>query len=128
MRKPGYLIVLTMMLFFGSCTPIELARVDQGSRLAIQAAEQGGQVLSSPIGLLIPPPITAGLKLAMAGLVAAAMGWQEFRRRTAKQGIAEIVKGVEVIKNDSGDGVKNAMDLTQSQPTKRLVAQARAAL
>lgn len=118
-------IVSVFAFFWAGCAPIELARVDQGAELAIQAAEQSGRVLSSPIGLLIPPPITAGLKLAMAGLVAAAMGWQEFRRRTATQAVGEIVRGIELLADGTASAAKDKQRLVQSKATSQLVRKAK---
>ncbi len=129
MRHSISLIVLVMILFFASCAPIELARVDQGAELAITATEQGDMLINSELGILIPPQIAAILKLAGAGIVAAALSWQEFRRRTANTAITEIVRGVESLKYEGqGVSIPSAMNTAQGDSTKKIVKQVRATL
>ncbi|MBW8035862.1 MAG: hypothetical protein FVQ79_09580 [Planctomycetes bacterium] len=129
MKMEVKIIIISVFAFFAGCAPLDLSRVDQGAELAITATEQGEMVINSQLGVLIPPQIAVVLKLAGAAVVAAALSWQEFRRRTANTAITEIVRGVEDLKHaGQGDRVSNAMNAEQGDSTKKLVKLVRAAL
>ena len=117
------LLILSFFALIAGCTDPQLIQIDRIAGSVTPITETGESILDSPAAILIPAQYQAIIRTLGVIVLAAAGGWQEYRRRAAKQMFEQVVAGNENIKHDGDFSI--AQNAAQSIETRKEVAKIR---
>jgi len=124
--KYSWVLLVLMIFCVSGCDEDAVLKVDEIAADVNTVTTAGEKIIDGPVGYLLPPQVVTIIKVAGAAAVALAGAWLDFRRRTYKTALSEVVKGCEKIPHT--EDFKTAQSTVQSTGTKKLVAAIRAVI
>jgi hypothetical protein len=90
-----FLMVLAVCCILTGCTARQIARADKGLADANIVGTAVTDLVSGPVGALLPPALRMVLELGAALAAAAVLAWQQIRGKLLRQTAAAVVQAIE---------------------------------